>query len=101
MNLSPYTLFLGGLIIGTGLTMATMPAALSSKGCETYRVSHKVATAYVLRPPPAVPAAPLTCPVAVAPAACPPVDKSEDVTPVDEPKKTHHRRHHRRRAYWR
>lgn len=105
MNLSPFTLFLGGLILGTSVTMATVPSAIKSNHCETYTVSRKVATAYVLRPPPSIPAEPVKCPLAVAPAVCPApaqVDSENkpDVEDVQKPHRRHHR-HHRRRAYWR
>ena len=80
-------------------TWFTQIDAPKSADCSIPKVSRKVATSYVLRPPPA----------AVAPAviykACPQVEKVEPAKveePVVEEKPRRHRRHHRRwRRYWR
>ena len=63
-NWSPYTMFGVGLLIGTGVTIVTMPPIMKSQKCETYRVSNKVATSYVLKPP-HVELEPAKCPVQV------------------------------------
>ena len=42
-----------GIIIGAGLMLAATPVPMRDLKCQTYGVSHKVATSYVLKPPPA------------------------------------------------
>jgi len=92
----PFAMLGLGIIIGAGLTLAASPTPVWNVKCQTYGVSHKVATAYVLKPPPAE----------VVYKACPQVtEKAEpvsepEITKADESKPRRHRRH-RVRRYWR
>lgn len=107
MTLTPFTLFSSGFIIGVGISMASMPSSMCTNKSLTYKVSKKVATAYVLKPPPAIPTEPVKCPPAVVKEECPKVENPENLSsPAEattEPEPTTHRRrrHHRRRYYWR
>ena len=82
-----------GLALGSALTLYQTKTP-QKEGCELYSVSRKVATAYVLKPPPAE----------VRYEACPQVTKveppktEEQVTEEEKPKP--HRRHRRHRRYW-
>jgi hypothetical protein len=93
----PFAMLGFGIIIGAGLMLAATPTPVWNVKCQTYGVSHKVATSYVLRSPPAE----------VVYKACPQVtEKAEpvsepEIAKVDEIKPRHHRRHHRVRRYWR
>lgn len=88
---------LGGFV-GIGLCIATSPVPLPKNSCETYFVANKVATSYVLRPPPSEPT---SCPAPQLTKCPDPVSKEEttkeDDTKAEEPKR--HRRRYRR--YWR
>ncbi len=95
-NWSPFTSFAMGLFVGVGIVVATVPISTDKNKCETYFVSKKVATSYVLKPPfqPAVEKVVFKDPEPRA------VDKeTEKVEPKEEaPKKRHYRRH---RRHWR
>ena len=97
MNLSPYAMLLTGLLIGTGITIVSMPPIMTSKKCETFRVSNRVATSYALKPPPAPPAEKV-----VVKEACvtktPENDTQPELSNTDDTqtKPRHHRRHHGR-----
>ena len=89
-----------GIIVGAFLAVATAPNPANKEKCETYKVRNKVATAYVLKPPPAE----------IVYKACPQVtehveqidtsDKRVEETPKNEHELRRHRRH-RVRRYWR
>ena len=74
--------------------MIASPNPADKDSCGTYKVRNKVATAYVLKPPPAE----------VVYKACPQVSEIRKVEPVaepevvkqDEPAPRRHRRKHRR-----
>lgn len=101
----PFAMLGLGIIIGAGLMMAAMPVPMQDIKCQTYGVSHKVATAYVLRPPPAeirYEACPQT--TKVEPCVLPKAenDTQPDLSVTDKTQKTRrHMRHHRVRRYWR
>ncbi len=96
----PFAMLGLGIIIGAGLTLAASPTPVWNVKCQTYGVSHKVVTAYVLKPPPAE----------VVYKACPQVtehveqidtsEKRVEETPKNEHEPRRHRRH-RVRRYWR
>ena len=88
--------------IGFALAMAAFPAPKTSDNCGVYKVNSRPVTAFVLKPPPAEPAA---CPV--APKCEPQVTNSEnsvsktEASNVDERQsRRHHRRRYRVKAYW-
>ena len=80
----------GGVFIGVAVVFYQVDTPYADR-CETYKVASKVATAYVLKPPPAE----------VVYKACPQVTKVEpvaepEVVKQDEPAPRRHRRKHRR-----
>lgn len=84
-----------GVFIGAGVIFYQVDTPRADR-CETYKVSRKVATAYVLKPPPAE----------VVYQACPQITQKIEEAKVEEPvaeleKPRRHRRHHRVRRYWR
>lgn len=97
MNI-PRLAYLGvGMLIGVGVVFYQTDMPRADK-CETYKVSRKVQTAYVLKPPPAQ----------TIYQACPQVTErvenvsEPEIAKADESKpRRHHRRHHRVRRYWR
>jgi len=101
-NWSPFTMFGVGLLIGTGVTIVSMPPIMKSRNCETYRVSNKVATSYALKPPFVNPE-PAKCPVQVT-KQCENVSSPEVTNELEtkdqEPRRHRRYRHHRTRAYW-
>ena len=98
-NWSPYSIFTTGLAVGFGVSFATMPSAMVKNRCETYLVSKKVATSYVLKPPfqPAVEKVVFKDPEQ---RTVQQEKETEKVETKDEeaPKRRHHRRH---RRHWR
>ena len=86
-----------GVMAGALVATLTMPLPETRRDCSTYRVGTKVATAYVLRPPPPLvgKCEPIRCPTVAAP---PP--EPEPVVEKEEAPRRHHRRH-RVRRYWR
>ena len=97
----PAILFGAGIIVGAGFMLVAMPVPGDNKSCLTMHVSKKVATAYVLRPPPA----PEPEKIVVREACVTP--KPENVTQPeltntdDTQKPARHRKRHRYRRYWR
>lgn len=88
-----------GMFAGVAVVFYQVDTPRADK-CETYKVSQKLATAYVLRPPPAevrYEACPQTT-VKAEPVSEPIETKAEQ--PVEE-KPRRHRRHHKVRRYWR
>ena len=85
---------------GSAATIISTPNPADKDACGTYKVHNKVATAYVLKPPPAE----------VVYKACPQVtehveqidtsEKRVEETPKNEHEPRRHRRH-RVRRYWR
>lgn len=88
-----------GVAIGTIGVLLSTPLPAVRGDCAVYSVAHKVATAYVLRPPPS----PALDPVIVKEKCPTPAAEivSEQAETKTEEKPLRHRRHHRRRAYWR
>lgn len=91
-----------GIFIGACAVFYQVDTPHAEK-CETYKVSHKTVTAYVMKPPPAPPADPI-----IVKEACPRVSQNAEnetqteLSNADETQKPrHHRRHHRVRRYWR
>ncbi len=92
--------FLLGVLIGGVVALMTTPAPQAKVDCETYQVSRKMVTAYVLKPPPSE----------IIYKACPQVtehveqidtsEKRVEETPKNEHEPRRHRRH-RVRRYWR
>lgn len=91
----PFAMLGLGIIIGAGLMMAATPVPMQDLKCQTYGVSHKVATAYVLKPPPS-PVVYKACPQVTEKAE--PVSQPE-ITKAEEPKPVRHRRHRVRRNW--
>jgi hypothetical protein len=88
MRMNNYAYLGAGMLIGVGIVFYQVDTPKADK-CETYKVSEKVATAYVLKPPPSE----------VVYKACPQV--TERVENVSEPEitkaeETKSRRRHRR-----
>lgn len=85
---------------GSAATMIASPTPVNKSACGTYKVMNKVATSYVLKPPPAE----------IVYKACPQVtehveqidtsEKRVEETPKNEHEPRRHRRH-RVRRYWR
>jgi hypothetical protein len=97
----PFAMLGLGIIIGAGLTMISVPIPSQGVKCQTYGVTHKVVTAYVLKPPPAPPPEHI-----VVKEACPQItERAENVSEPEISKadesKPRKRRHHRIRRYWR
>ena len=88
-----------GIALGTALTFYHVDTPRSDD-CGVYRVKQKVATAYVLKPPPAPEPEHVFCPTPIAPK--PVVEEVKTEEPVVEEEKPRRRhRHHRWRRYWR
>jgi hypothetical protein len=90
-----YAYLAAGIAIGVAVVFYQVDTPRADR-CETYKVAAKVATAYVLKPPPAE----------VVYKACPQVTKVEpapepEVVKQEDPVPRHHRHHHRVRRYWR
>jgi hypothetical protein len=93
-----FAYFVLGALAGVGLCVATSPLPMQKNSCETYFVAHKVATSYVLRPPPSEPS---VCPAPQV-TKCPDIVSKEEITKADDTKAEEPRRHRRRyRRYWR
>lgn len=105
MKRESFLWFCLGMILGLGVIVAS-PQMSSNKKCETYKVSEKVATSYVLKP-------------VVIKEKCSPVKQEqcenisrqetttesesisqEEATNIKENKPERRRRHRRYRRYW-
>ena len=85
----------GGIAIGTALTFYQVDTPRD--GCGVYRVQRKVATAYVLKPPPAPEPEHVFCPTPIAPKPVVEEPKTEEpVVEEEKPRRRHRRRHWRR-----
>lgn len=99
-----YGLIAGGIAVGAIGVLFTTPLPAARGDCAVYSVAHKVATSYVLRPPPSPPADPVIvkekCP---APSVSPKAenDTQPDLNATDDTQKPRRHRRHRVRRYWR
>lgn len=94
-----FAYFVMGTLVGVGLFVATSPMPVSKNSCETYLVSNKVATAYVLRPPPPEPA---VCPKPQV-TKCPDPVISEETAKAEDTQteeRKRRRKYRRIRRYW-
>lgn len=87
-----------GVAIGTiGVLFATpLPAARGD--CAVYSVAHKVATAYVLRPPPSPAPDPVIVKEKCPAPAVEVINERAETKAEERPRKRRHHRRHRR--YW-
>lgn len=83
-----------GMFIGVGVVFYHVDTPRADR-CETYKISRKIATAYVLKPPPAE----------IVYQACPQttqkIEEAKAEEPAAEPEKPRRHRRHRIRRYWR
>jgi hypothetical protein len=98
MDKKSYLCIMAGICMGGIGAIMFEPDPVDNDSCGTYKVRNKVATAYVLKPPPAE----------VVYKACP--QTTENIDPVntsekrveETPKNEHEpRRHRRHRRHWR
>ena len=87
---------------GAAVTMISAPNPADKDACGTYKVRNKVATSYVLKPPPAevvYKACPQTTEkVCVSPK--PESDTQPDLSVTENTQKPRRHRRHRVRRYW-
>ena len=101
MNLNAaFASFTAGALMGIATCIAMSPVAIPKDDCEIYRVSSKVATAYVLKAPPAPEPEKIIVKEACVTPAPENVSKPE-TTNADETQYKQRRRHRRMRAIWR
>lgn len=88
-------------VLGCFVISLTVPIPKAKDSCETYTVSRKAVTSFVLKPP------------RVGPLVCPPVEacpsqvkettenvSKEEISKENDTKPVHRYRRHRVRAYW-
>lgn len=93
---SPFGIFAAGILAGICVPMLSVPVPKEKADCSLYKVSSKVVTSYVLKPPPAEP---LKCPVAQV-TKCPEIVSSPNLTNANETQ-DRPRKRKRIRRYWR